>query len=37
MRLSGKFQACLLLFLRKGFKRKKAPKRKTNDFHAFVF
>ena len=31
MRSSGTFQACLF-FLRKGFERKKAPKRKANDF-----
>ena len=33
MRLLGQFQACLFIFLRKGFKRTKMTKRKTNDFH----
>ena len=32
LRLPGQFQDCLF-FLRKDFERKKAPKRKTKDFH----
>ena len=36
MRLPGQFQAGLLLFLRKGFERKKGTKTQKKRFHAFV-
>ena len=37
MSLSGQFRACLFIYLfiylKNDFEHKKAPKRKTNDFH----